>query len=320
LFSRGYKIVFFTNQNGIAQKKQRVGDLTGKILDIVEQLEFPIQAFMACAKDVYRKPNTTMWDIMAKNYNKGIVINTESSIYVGDAAGRAKDWQKGKPRDFAVTDRMFACNIGLPFATPEEFFLQQRAAPFQWRCSSPQDLLTRALANKRPFGYNGSSPIASDKQELVVCVGFPASGKSTFVKTHLIPRGYVWVNQDTLKTPAKCLKACCTALDEGSCVVIDNTNPKKETRNAYITEAKDRGIPVRCFNFTTDRHCALHLNLFREKMANGDKSRVPTVAFNTYKSKFQPPTKSEGFSEVVNIDFVPQLSDDERRIFLQFNE
>ena len=40
-------------------------------------------------------------------------------MFVGDAAGRAKGWAPGKPKDFSCTDRMFAANAGVQFATPE---------------------------------------------------------------------------------------------------------------------------------------------------------------------------------------------------------
>jgi len=34
-------------------------------------------------------------------------------LYVGDAAGRAKEWAPGKPKDFSCSDRMFAANLGI---------------------------------------------------------------------------------------------------------------------------------------------------------------------------------------------------------------
>ena len=45
--------------------------------------------------------------------------------------------------------------------------------------------------------------LAKDRpQELVIMVGGPGSGKSTFVTTKM--KSYVRVNNDELKTPAKC--------------------------------------------------------------------------------------------------------------------
>ena len=39
-------------------------------------------------------------------------MNRAQSIYVGDAAGRPKNWAPGKTRDFNCSDRMFAKNVG----------------------------------------------------------------------------------------------------------------------------------------------------------------------------------------------------------------
>jgi Polynucleotide kinase 3 phosphatase len=35
-------------------------------------LGFELQAFIATAEDEYRKPQTTMWDVMVREYNGGI--------------------------------------------------------------------------------------------------------------------------------------------------------------------------------------------------------------------------------------------------------
>lgn len=56
---------------------------------------------------------------------------------------------------------------------------------------------------------------ATDEPELIMCCGWPASGKSTFVKKHFA--AYVYVNQDTLKTVERCVgmagvcDVCCCA-------------------------------------------------------------------------------------------------------------
>lgn len=40
-------------------------------------------------------------------------VDLKKSRYVGDAAGRAKNWAPGKPKDFSCSDSMFAANIGI---------------------------------------------------------------------------------------------------------------------------------------------------------------------------------------------------------------
>ena len=40
-------------------------------------------------------------------------MNRKQSIFVGDAAGRAKNWAPGKPKDFSCSDRKFAANLGV---------------------------------------------------------------------------------------------------------------------------------------------------------------------------------------------------------------
>lgn len=72
-------------------------------------------------------------------------------------------------------------------------------------------------------------------------VGPPASGKSSFYRYHLEPHDYVWVNRDTLKTPAKCREAAKRAISEGKNVAIDNTNPSVSARASFISLTKNKG-------------------------------------------------------------------------------
>lgn len=75
--------------------------------------------------------------------------------------------------------------------------------------------------SKKKLDFSG---LASDKQEMVILVGMPASGKSTFAKKYFVSRGYAHVNQDTLGTKAKCIKAAKQALDEGKSVIVSLSN------------------------------------------------------------------------------------------------
>jgi bifunctional polynucleotide phosphatase/kinase len=72
-----------------------------------------------------------------------------------------------------------------------------------------------------PQGSPNTAVLPPDPQtELVVFVGLPCLGKSTFYRTHFAQAGYVHVNQDTLGSRPKCVKAAEGALTAGkSCVI-----------------------------------------------------------------------------------------------------
>ena len=59
--------------------------------------------------------------------------------------------------------------------------------------------------------------------ELVLFVGYPCLGKSSFYRSHFQQAGYRHVNQDILKRREKCIKVVKEALSAGeSCVVGQN--------------------------------------------------------------------------------------------------
>jgi len=303
----------FSNQAGVEKGHQKIEDLRGKILDLSQELGFPIQALLATAKDTWRKPGSAMWDYFVENCNGN--TKPDQYFFCGDAAGRAKNWKFGSPKDISCSDRAFASNIGATFKTPEEFFLGEAEVPFEWDSIDPQSFLDNFPPEIAQF--TGTHPLVSSNQEVIILVGLPAAGKSTFVESHLIPHSYIQVNQDTLKTKEKCVKACGDALSQGSSVVIDNTNPTATDRALYITLANQRGVPVRCFVFDTNKELAQHLNVYREKI-NSKRKAVPDIGYNVFNSKYQEPSVSEGFSEIKRINFNPQFkSEREKKLFLQ---
>jgi len=212
-----------------------------------------------------------------------------------------KDGKKGYKKDFSCSDRKFAANIGVKFHTPEELFLEEKPVEFEWGTIDPAELLKNAKAVE-------NTKFHSDKQEVVIMVGRPASGKSTFTKKYFVPHGYIRINRDELKTQAKCQKAVKDALAEGCSVVVDNTNPTSKVRAEYISIAQENDVPVRCFSFSTPQEVAGHLNYVRVKETNGEVRRVPDVGHRTYDKNFEEPTTDEGFSEIKVIDFVPDFS------------
>ncbi|KAL7977236.1 hypothetical protein Chor_009185, partial [Crotalus horridus] len=222
LQSEGYKLVIFTNQLGIGRGRLRPEVFKAKVEAVIEQLGVLLQVFVATHSGMYRKPVLGMWDYLCKKVLKE------------DAAGRPANWAPGqKKKDFSCSDRLFALNAGLPFHTPEEYFLGWKQAPF-----ALPDFDPRAVDPKAQLYDPPSACLIPSSSELVVAVGFPAAGKSTFLKRHLVSVGYAYINQDTLGSWKKCVTLCETSLQAGKSVVVDNTNPDLESRSRYTECAK----------------------------------------------------------------------------------
>ncbi|KAJ8403752.1 hypothetical protein AAFF_G00346200 [Aldrovandia affinis] len=318
LLKEGYKVVFFTNQMGIARGKLRPEVFKSKVEDILSMLKLPVQVFVATGAGVYRKPVVGMWEHLSEKANDGVTVDKSQSFYVGDAAGRPVNWAPGKKKkDFSCSDRLFALNIGLPFHTPEEFFLGWKSAPFSLPQFDPRTCDPAARLYDPP-----DASLTSAQQEVIISVGYPASGKSTFFHTHIVPQGYVYVNRDTLGSWQQCVSACERALKEGRSIAIDNTNPDLESRKRYVDLCQKAGVPCRCFLFTASLEQAKHNNRFRE-MRPPQNKHVPVndMVFYSYKNKFATPSLSEGFSEILQIYFVPKFPDRQSEdLFRQFSE
>ena len=172
-----------------------------------------------------------------------------------------------------------------PSLTPPD-----HAAPLYSPCSPP-------LLPRRRSEFDDEPP-----PELVVFVGYPGVGKTTFFKTHFAPKGYVHVvrppsslpffsssasrrpsltqprraqNQDTLKTRQACLDAVRKALTASppKSVVVDNTSPSASVRAEYLALARSLARPnagpdavqvrTRCIHFTAPLELALHNSVYR---------------------------------------------------------
>uniref|UniRef100_A0A674PN95 Polynucleotide kinase 3'-phosphatase n=1 Tax=Takifugu rubripes TaxID=31033 RepID=A0A674PN95_TAKRU len=318
LLQNGYKVAFFTNQMGIAKGKLRPEVFKSKVEDVLATLQLAVQVFVASGPGLYRKPVMGMFNYLCDKGVFGIPLcYSRLSFYVGDAAGRPEKWAPGRKKDFSCSDRLFALNIGLRFHTPEEFFLGWKSAPYNLPSFDPRKLDSSGRLYDPP-----SASLTSSQTEVIVAVGFPASGKSTFFHTHIIPKGYVYVNRDTLGSWQSCVSACQRALKDGRSVAVDNTNPDPESRRRYVDVAKAAGVPCRCFQFSASLEQAKHNNRFREMVPSDAKhAKVNDIIFHSYKKHFVAPALSEGFSEILQIHFVPQFKDSTtERLFRQFSE
>ena len=297
-YEDGFKIVIISNQAGVSAGKTTSSTLKSKFIQLYKSLKIPFQALCATESDSNRKPSVGMWKYFTSKCNGGVKVDMKSSFYCGDAAGRPKT--KSRAKDFSDSDRKFAINVGLPFFTPEMYFLGEK-----------EKLPELAFDIKQFKDREGKSPVEdektleSDEQEMIVFVGAPGAGKSTFWSNHF--SNYVRVNNDTLKTKEKCMKVAREALASGKSCVIDNTNPDKETRSRYTKIAKEFKVPVRCFYFDFEKAICMHNNKQRKLNTNRKhmSKKVGDVIIHSFFKNMQKPTTDEGFSEVKRVNFVP---------------
>ena len=107
---------------------------------------------------------------------------------------------------------------------------------------------------------------------LVIFVGLPASGKSTYFRAHLAAT-HVHVSKDLLARGARQEPLIDKALAAGKSVVVDNTNPSPDARAPLIAIGRRHGARIVGYFFEVDVKTALVRNRQRE-----GKARVPDVA------------------------------------------
>ncbi|KAJ8981130.1 hypothetical protein NQ317_007905 [Molorchus minor] len=269
-------------------------------------LSLPIQVFVAIGRSIYRKPALGMWNAL-KELNDNLPVDLTTSFYVGDAAGREKNWAPKKNKDHSLADRLFALNIGVKFYTPEEYFTKSKPVPYVMPEFDP-----RALPTAQYPQINYTRP------NVILMVGGPGSGKSHFCKKVIVPMGYAHINRDTLGSWQKCVKVLKEALQSEQSCVIDNTNPDKESRARYIAVAKEMRVKCYCFVMDVSLLHMKHNNRFRELT---DSTHVPVseIIINGYKKGYQEPDLSEGFEEIVKIPFVAEFErSDHEKLYKMF--
>jgi len=200
------------------------------------------------------KPSTALFDSVFPTFNRS------DSLYIGDAGGREGDWSD--------VDKKFATAVGVKFYSPEEVFpLEEIVAPKSVKQVNPEE------------------------KEVVILVGYPASGKSTIAKTVL--KDYYRVDGDILKTAAKMVKDAEKHLDQS--IVFDSTAGTKERRAEYVAFAKKHDLPVRVFWMQTPIDVAIERNKQRG-LEGGVK--IPSIVFAVYRKRFEEPVPEEGFAVV----------------------
>tara|TARA_Y100000590_G_C15568702_1_gene957689 strand:- start:134 stop:1174 length:1041 start_codon:yes stop_codon:yes gene_type:complete len=286
LIKDGYKIVIFTNQNGIPRGKAKLKDITNKIEDLFPFADY----FISDKDDLYRKPMIGM-------YYQFIKLNGEVDkiFYVGDAAGR-----KG---DHSHSDINFAYNANIKFYTETEYFLGKKEN-------------NKEVCPKMPKNTNEISDVKEFVNTTVVIMqGLPACGKTTFIKDYikenkLKEEDYLHLSNDT-HTKSKLIKELKKGINEDKLIFIDNLNATKKNRAEFLKLLPKDYYAVG-IRIMTDMDLAFSLNKQRYYISNTDpkykgkeRKKVPKVAYHTFNKRFEKMTKDEGFHKV--IEYMPDI-------------
>lgn len=249
LYNRGYAILIFTNQSQPWAQDQ--------IQEQCKELKVPIKVAIATAKDK-KKPSTFLFD-------KAVTwqLDYEKSFYVGDALGRPRTILRKE--DYSDMDKVFAQKVGLTIRAPEDIF-------------HPTITISKVLE---------ISPVHN--QEIIVLVGYPASGKS-----HMAHNLFS-INDYKIVFGRNIVEKALDVLKDKRSVVVDALNETREKRGKYIHLGKIHKIPVRCIHFTTSRERSMYFN--SKRIA---KFQVPAIVYDLYDDNFQLPSKKEGFQDIID--------------------
>ncbi|KAI2622623.1 DNA kinase/phosphatase Pnk1 [Xylaria nigripes] len=334
LYADGYRVVIISNQAGLtlhpdpnaktpkSANRAKLDNFKQKCSAVLTQLGLSTSVYAATARDRFRKPCTGIWDELCKDYRiQTKDLDLEHSIFVGDAGGRMArvvgDGMAAAAKDFSCSDRNFAHNVGIAYKTPEEFFLNEPSREFV------RDFDLETYPSPGNDAGDGEQVLFEkiNEQDIVLFCGPPGAGKSTFYWKYLKPLGYERINQDILKTRAKCFKTASGVLDDGNSIVIDNTNPDPDGRKEWIALAQKHNVPIRCVWFKVPKPLCEHNDAVRalnESLNPEARSVLPAIAFNGYFSRLREPTVKEGFQDLVPIEFKFSGTKEEYAIWGQY--
>lgn len=145
-------------------------------------------------------------------------------------------------------------------------------------------------------------------QKVFVLVGAPATGKSIWAKNYINTRPNTLIlSSDALRkeyygdeniqdNPSLIFKVLRERLEKllkyDYNVIIDATNMNRKDRRAYISIAKKHKAEINAIVFATPYETCLRRNAMRER-------KVPEAAIKRMISRFEIPTRGEGFNTVL---------------------
>jgi predicted kinase len=141
-----------------------------------------------------------------------------------------------------------------------------------------------------------AAPTNAVRPQLVLFIGLPGSGKSTYYERHLAST-HLLVSKDKMpnnrRPEARQQLLVREALLAGKSVVVDNTNPSVQSRAALLDIGRSAGAELIAFFFDVPMAVCIERNRKRT-----GKAKVPDVAIYVTAAKLRAPEAEEGFDRV----------------------
>ncbi len=157
-----------------------------------------------------------------------------------------------------------------------------------------------------------AEPEAPKGQEVVLLVGLPGAGKSTFFEQRFAD-SHTLVSKDRLQDRRRLDEQQRQLLEQalrlGKSVVVDNTNVSLEQRAALMREARLAGARVIGYYFDATTQECVNRNFGRE-----GRARIPVVGIFAAAKRLLRPTYAEGFDELYTVKTLPALRFESTRV------
>jgi predicted kinase len=146
--------------------------------------------------------------------------------------------------------------------------------------------------------------------EMILFIGIPGSGKSTFYKEKFF-NSHLRISLDLLRTRNRERKLLDYCFITSMPFVLDNTNVSSNDRKSYIDLAKGNKYRIKGYYFRSEIKDCIERNELRT-----EKERVPLVGLYSKRKELQFPSLIEGFDElfyveILNNEFVVKIWQDE---------
>ncbi|RHZ89463.1 hypothetical protein Glove_14g22 [Diversispora epigaea] len=147
------------------------------------------------------------------------------------------------------------------------------------------------------------------KNRLIICVGVPGSGKTTFAKNlcKVYPKTWCRVNQDDLGNRRACEDLVKKRLIEGKNVIVDRVNFDKNQRKTWIEIAWNFDVPVDAIIMDTSmEECSARINT-RKNHPTEVQGKKGLEILNKFKEWMKLPEHKEGIERIIKIKPQPTV-------------